>query len=501
VHDRAARSVPRNERDENFVNNDVTPVTYDRGTVTVGIVHFGVGNFHRSHQAMYLDQLLRHGKAFDWGICGIGVLPGDVAMRDALRAQDFEYTLVERRPDGSAPATRIGSIIDFLHAPDELEAVLDRLADPATRIVSLTITEGGYNISDTTGEFDVANTAVAADAQPGAVPSTVFGIVVAGLRLRRDRGIPPFTVMSCDNIEGNGDVARGSFTAFARMVDPELADWIARDVAFPNCMVDRITPVTTDTDRAWVRETFGIADAWPVISEDFIQWVLEDHFPMGRPAWEEVGVQLVEDVRPYELMKLRLLNASHQALAYSGLLSGFEFAHEGTADPVIAEYLRAYMDREATPTLDPVPGVDLDAYKDRLIERFANPYVRDTLGRLATDASDRIPKWLVPVILDRCKAGLRSPLSASIVAGWARYAERCVAGDPLPFRDRQEDAVRAAVARMAADPVGFLRNPDWFGDLADDLAFAEDFTNTLAALRANEDPRPILLELLRSHGE
>jgi mannitol 2-dehydrogenase len=483
------------------VNNEVTPVDYDRSRITIGIVHFGVGNFHRSHQAMYLDRLLRRGDDFEWGICGVGVLPSDAAMRDALRGQDFEYTLVERHPDGAAPATRIGSIVDFLYAPDELEAVLERLADPATRIVSLTITEGGYNISDVTGEFDASNPAIVADAQPGATPSTVFGIVVAGLRRRRERGIPPFTVMSCDNIEGNGHVARGSFTAFARMADPELADWIEREVSFPNCMVDRITPVTTDADRVWVRAQYGIDDAWPVLCEDFVQWVLEDDFPLGRPMWEEVGVQLVADVRPYELMKLRLLNASHQALAYSGLLSGYEFAHEGASDPVIAEYLRAYMDREATPTLDPLPGVDLDAYKDQLIERFANPYVRDTLGRLATDASDRIPKWLVPVIFERRDAGERSPLSASIVAGWARYAERCVAGDPLPFRDRQEDAVRAAVARMADDPLGFLRNPDWFGDLADDTGFADDFRGVLAALRASDDPRPALLELVRSSDQ
>jgi len=485
----------------------VVTVDYDRSAVTAGILHVGVGNFHRSHQAMYLDRLLRDPATFEaarsWGICGVGVLPHDVAMRDALAGQGFAYTLVERHPDGAAPATQIGSIVDFLHAPDDVEAVLDRLADPAIRIVSLTITEGGYNISDVTGEFDVANPAIVADAEGlrsgSAAPATVFGIVVAGLQRRRERGIPPFTLMSCDNIEGNGDVARRTFTAFARLVDPELAAWIEREVAFPNCMVDRITPVTTDADRAWVRETFGVDDAWPVLCEDFVQWVLEDEFPLGRPAWEAVGVQLVEDVRPYELMKLRLLNASHQALAYAGLLAGYEFAHEGAGDPVIAAYLRAYMDREATPTLDPVPGVDLDAYKDRLIERFANPYVRDTLGRLATDASDRIPKWLVPVIRQLRESGAATPLSASIVAGWARYAERVVAegvGNPLPFRDRQEAGVREAVARMAADPLGFLRNPDWFAALADDPAFAAEFLAVLAAFRASDDPRPELRRLV-----
>lgn len=494
----------------------VTPVDYDRGAVSVGIVHFGVGNFHRSHQAMYLDRLLRDPETFEaartWGICGVGVLPGDRAMRDALAGQGFEYTLVERHPDGASPATRIGSIVDYLYAPEQLEDVLERLADPATRIVSLTITEGGYNISDVTGEFDVANPAVVADAQPGAAPQTVFGIVVAGLARRRERGTPPFTLMSCDNIEGNGDVARSTFTAFARLVDPELADWIGSSVRFPNSMVDRITPVTSDADRAWVAETFAldgvpVVDAWPVLCEDFVQWVLEDRFDAedapgeseatagGRPPWERVGVQLVEDVRPYELMKLRLLNASHQALAYAGMLAGYELVHDATRDPVIAAYVRAYMDREATPTLEPVPGVDLEAYKAKLIERFSNEYVCDTLGRLATDASDRIPKWLVPVIRELRAMRAAAPLSASIVAAWVRYAERIVAGDPLPFRDRQEAAVREAVARIADGPAGFLRNPDWFGALADDELFVADFVASLEAFAGSDDPRPELSRL------
>jgi mannitol 2-dehydrogenase len=477
----------------------VLPVTYDRSRIEAGILHFGVGNFHRSHQAMYVDQLLRNPDTFEeartWGICGVGVLPSDCRMRDALRSQDYEYTLIERHPDGQHPATRIGSIVGFLHAPDELEAVLEKLTDPAIRIVSLTITEGGYNISDVTGEFDTEKPAIVADAQPDAVPATVFGIIVAGLRLRRERGIAPFTVMSCDNIEGNGDVARRSFAAFARMIDSELGGWIETEVAFPNCMVDRITPVTTDEDRDWVHDQFGVEDAWPVLSEDFIQWVLEDDFALGRPALEEVGVQLVEDVRPYELMKLRLLNASHQALAYSGILSGYQYAHEAAADPVIVGLLRGYLNEEATPTLDPVPGVDLAVYKERLIERFANPYVRDTLARLATDASDRIPKFLVPVIL-KCRAeGKRVPLSASVVAGWARYAERHFTNDDVPFRDRQEASVHEAVERLTDGANGFLRNRDWFGDLAEDVEFVSEYADALDAFRESEDPRPALARL------
>ncbi|WP_375384035.1 mannitol dehydrogenase family protein [uncultured Microbacterium sp.] len=467
-------------------NEPIVAINYDRSAVQVGIVHFGVGNFHRSHEAMYVDKLLRAGGSKEWGICGVGVLPSDTRMREALRGQALEYTLVERHPDGSTPATRIGSIVEYLSAPTELESVLERLADPATRIVSLTITEGGYNISDATGLFDTTTPAIIADAVPGAIPSTVFGIVLAGLQLRRDRGTAPFTIMSCDNIEENGNVARASFCAFAGLIDRELGEWVAHEVRFPNSMVDRITPVTTDADRDWVHNRFGVDDAWPVLSEGFEQWVLEDDFPLGRPTWEEVGVQLVQDVRPYELMKLRLLNGSHQAMAYFGILAGHTYVQEAATDRDIVTLLTRFMSDEAELTLDPVPGVSLDEYKRQLIERFANPYVGDTLSRLATDASDRIPKFVVPIARSLIASGKPAALCAAVIASWAAYATMYVDGEPLPFRDRQEPAVRNAVELQRTEPNGFLRNRDWFGDLADDEQFADDFARTFIALTSGE---------------
>ncbi|MES2169494.1 MAG: mannitol dehydrogenase family protein [Actinomycetota bacterium] len=451
---------------------------YDPSAVTPGIVHFGVGNFHRAHQALYIDKLLGAGLAQDWSICGVGVLPGDVAMRDALRDGGMRYTLVERYPDGRAPARSVASITEYLFAPDSPEAVLEKLADPSVRIVSLTITEGGYNIDDETGRFLAHTPAIQADLVPGAVPSTVFGMVVEGLRRRRDRGIPPFTVMSCDNLPGNGTVARGSFTAFAELRDPELAAWITAEVSFPNCMVDRITPVTTDEVREWITETYGTRDPWPVASEGFTQWVLEDDFPLGRPPYEQVGVQLVADVTPYEHLKLRLLNASHQAMAYFGYLMGYRYAHEASTDPLIARLLTSWMRDEAAPTLEPVPGVDVEDYERSLMERFANPYVRDTLLRLATDGSDRIAKFVLPVVQDRLAAGGSVELAAAIVASWAVFARGLdEEGDSIPFIDRQADAVASAVARQSDDdPAGFLRDPRIFGDLAHDPIFAEAFT-------------------------
>jgi mannitol 2-dehydrogenase len=456
---------------------------YDRGNVTAGIVHFGVGGFHRAHQAMYLDRLMSSGEALDWGICGVGALPHDRRIIDTLTAQDGLYTLVVKHPDGRREPRVIGSIVELMFAPDDPQAVVERLADPRTRIVSLTITEGGYLVNQVTGEFDESDPSIQADLRDGAVPRTVFGYVVAALGARRAAGTPPFTVMSCDNLPGNGDVARRMMTAFARLKDPGLADWMDAHVAFPNCMVDRITPVTAQEDIDLLASEFGVADGWPVACEPFTQWVLEDHFTDGRPPLEDAGVQLVEGVGPYELMKLRLLNASHQALCYLGYLAGYRYAHEVCQDPLFVDFLLAYMEREGSPTLPEVPGVDLDAYRHQLIERFANPEVRDTLARLCAESSDRIPKWLVPVIVDNLRTGGEVDRSALVVASWARYAEGVdEQGEPIQVVDRIKDRVMAAAARQEGDPLAFLRDRDLFGGLVDDARFTEVFTDALSML-------------------
>lgn len=457
--------------------------TYDRSRLTTGIVHLGVGGFHRAHQAMYLDRLMAEGKALDWAVCGVGVLPSDVRMRDALAAQDGLYTMVLKHPDGRLEARVIGSIKEYLLAPDDPEAVLEKMASPEVRIVSLTVTEGGYNIHHVTGEFDLDNPAVAADLFDGAVPTTTFGLVTEALRRRRDRGVPPFTVMSCDNIQGNGEVARRAFTTFARAKDADLAAWIEENVAFPSSMVDRITPVTTDADRALVAERFGIDDAWPVVAEPFEQWALEDTFPTGRPPFEDAGVQVVADVEPYELMKLRLLNASHQALCYVGYLSGYRYAHEVAGEDVFARFLLGYMDDEGTPTLEPVPGIDLDLYKRTLIERFANPHVADTLARLCAESSDRIPKWLLPVVRHHLATGGPIEHAALVVASWARYDEGVdEAGEPIEIVDRLADRLHRAALTQRTDPLAFLRDREVFGDLVDDERFTAAYTAALESL-------------------
>jgi mannitol 2-dehydrogenase len=459
---------------------DVAIPSYDRKDVTLGIVHFGVGGFHRSHQAMYLDRLMNDGLAHDWGICGVGLLPGDRRMRDVMRAQDCLYTLVTKAPDGSRAARVIGSIIDYRYAPDEPSEVLDTLVSPDIRVVTLTVTEGGYNLHRVTGEFISDGPGIAEDLACPDAPGTVFGFVVEALARRRAAGIAPFTVVSCDNVQENGHVARAAFAGFARLRDPELADWITEHVRFPNSMVDRITPATTDADRQLLAADFGIVDAWPVVCEPFTQWVLQDEFELGRPPLERAGVHVVDDVEPYELMKLRLLNGSHQALAYAGYLAGYRFVHEATADPAFAQWLRGYMREEAVPSLLPVPGVGIDAYVTELITRFSNPEIHDTLDRLCVDSSERIPKFLLPVIRYQLDVGGPIDRSVAVIACWARYAEGSDEQEQaIDIVDPARAELTEAALRQRTDRLSFVSNRSVFGDLVDDERFVRSYGRAL----------------------
>lgn len=457
--------------------------SYDRSAATVGIVHFGFGNFHRSHQAMYVDRLMETGQGLDWGICGVGVLPQDAHMRDVMAAQDDLYTLVLRHPDGSLEPRVVGSVLDFVFGPDDPEAVYARLVDPAVRIVSLTVTEGGYLNNPVTGQFDPDLPSVVHDVADIAHPQTAFAYIVEGLRRRRAAGIAPFTVLSCDNLQGNGMYCQRAVSGLAKLVDPELAAWIDDNVHFPNCMVDRITPVTTDADRAAVHENFGIEDAWPVPGEPFTQWIIEDDFPTGRPALEAVGVQFTHDVKPYELMKLRLLNASHQAIAYLGAPLGYVYVDEAMADDHIRRYLEVYMATEGAPTLGELPGIDLEAYMATLIERFSNPKMKDTLVRLATDGSNRMPRWALPTLNANLAAGRPVPLGGVLVAAWAEYWALIGRGE-LPASEVPEDIKAADLAKAALDPnpMAFVELASLFGDLATHQPFVEAYLHARAVL-------------------
>ncbi|CQD02692.1 mannitol 2-dehydrogenase [Mycobacterium europaeum] len=439
----------------------IEPPNYDRGAVTVGIAHIGAGHFHRAHQAAYINLLLQQGLALDWGICGVGVMPADWTMRDVLNDQDGLYTLILENPNGSRDAQVIGSIVDYRYAPDDPESALEVLTAASTRIISLTITEGGYRDPD----------------------GPAFALITEALARRRDRGIPAPTVVSCDNIENNGDVARRTVLASAERRDPALAEWVAEHARFPNSMVDRITPATTLEMAAEVRRDFGVNDRWPVVAEPFSAWVIEDDFADGRPPLEQAGVLLVDDVRPYELMKLRLLNAGHQCLAYFAHLCGFQFVHEAARDPLFAEFLLSYFDNEAIPTLPPVPGIDLHEYARTLVERFANPAVRDTVARLCAYSSDRIPKWLFPVVCDNLAADGPVQLAAAAVASWARYAEGTDEwGRPYEVVDQLADSLIPIARSQHRNPTAFIEVTAVFCDLAHQPRFVEAYRWALDSL-------------------
>jgi mannitol 2-dehydrogenase len=397
------------------------------------LVHLGLGAFARSHLLAYVSDL-----PDPEPVVGVGLLPGDAAVRDALAARGNRYDLVLAHPDGTRTSREL-SLTEYLFAPEDREAVLSRLADPCCRIVTLTVTEGGWGLP----------TAPA--------PGSAAGLVVEGLRRRRAAGLPPYAVLSCDNVQDNGHVARDSIAGYADLVDAELGAWVRSEVAFPCSMVDRITPAPTDQ---------GV-----VVAEPFRQWVVEDRFPLGRPRWEDAGALLVEDVRPYELVKLRLLNAGHQVLAYPALLLGHALVHDAVPD--LAPLLRAWWD-EARPTLAPAPGIDLDDYTATLLERFANAHVADTVARLACFASDRVPGFVLPVVRDNLAAGRPVPVAALVLAAWARSLET----------GREVIDTRAVPAGEALldDPV--------LGGLGSRPELRTPFLLALAALRA--DPRAAL---------
>ena len=462
----------------------VTAPTYDRGRLTPAIVHIGVGGFHRAHQAVYLDDIAERRISLEWGERGVGLLPQDSRMAEALSPQDCLYTVVAR--DAHEDTARIvGSMVGYIFAPDNPEAVLRALAGAATRIVSLTITEGGYNFNQATGEFNAAHPAIQHDLEHPAAPTTVFGYLCEGLDRRRRAGMVPFTVLSCDNVQGNGAIARKMMLSFAALRDPALSAWMEANVAFPNCMVDRITPQTTDADRALVAASFGVEDAWPVVTEPFTQWVVEDAFCNGRPPLEEVGVQIVSDVHPYEMMKMRLLNASHQAMGYLGYLAGYRYVHDVMGDALFRSYIARLMDDDITPLLPPVPGVDLSQYKHTLIERFANPKIGDTLARLCTDGSDRMPKFVLPSIAEALAEQRPHRLLVLAVAGWFRYLRGVDdAGKTIQLQDQLAHELRACAVAGGDDPRALLGLHSLFGDLAHHAAFVDELATALRAVSA-----------------
>jgi mannitol 2-dehydrogenase len=453
---------------------------FDPARVEAGIVHLGMGGFHRAHMARYTHNLMeRRSDALGWGIIGAGLMPADRRMRDSLGPQDNLYTLVER---GSADetVTVIGSLANVIFAGESSSALLQAIEKPQIRIVSLTVTEHGYCLNRSTKQLDPEHPLIRKDLAQPARPASAIGIVVEAYRQRMAAALPPFTALSCDNIQHNGTVLREAVLALAALRDLKLADWIAANGCFPSTMVDRITPVTIDEDIAALAGRYGVIDRWPVFSEMFTQWVIEDRFPVGRPAWEDVGAQFVADVAPYEFMKLRLLNASHLAVSGMGRLAGYVTIADAMADPLITRYMAALMDRETGPTVPDVPGIDLPRYKATLIERFANPAIRDTVERVNTDAPLNI---LVDPIRDRLRAGLSVELLALALAAWLRRVRgEDEQGQHIDIRHPLAERLRAKAIEGGPDPGPLLAMTELFGTTGTDARLREPVGRSLASL-------------------
>lgn len=472
------RAVPLNAATLGELDPRVGVPAYNRSELTASIVHIGVGGFHRAHLATYADELAARGHT-DWGIAGSGIMPSDKRMAEVLAAQDGLYTLITR--GGQATSVHVvGSILDYILAAGDSEPLVARIADPATRIVSLTVTEGGYPVNEDEARFDPT--------LAPAGPESAFGVIVAALGRRRELGIGPLTVMSCDNVIANGEVTRLAVVGVAEARDASLARWIDGNVTFPNGMVDRITPATTDADRAFLAEEYGVRDGWPVVTEPFRQWVIEDAFVAGRPPWEELDITVTADVEPYELMKLRLLNAGHSSIAYLSALAGIELVDEAMREPVISRFLGRFLEDEAGPVLPDIPGIDVPAYQASLIERFSNPAIGDQISRLCLDGSAKFPKFLLPTIRNQLQEGGPVTLSALALAGWCSYLVG-IADDGSPIElaaDPDLANARVLAAESLSDPARFLTYRRVFGDdLAGNDRFRNEFVDALSKLRSS----------------
>jgi mannitol 2-dehydrogenase len=464
--------------------SDIDAPTYDRSQLKAGIVHIGVGGFHRAHQAAYINDLLKTPGSEQWAICGVGLLENNRSLRDILVKQDYLYSLVVRHPNGKVENKVIGSMIDFIFAPDNKQAVINKLAHIDTKIVSLTITEGGYNLHPTTGDLDLENPDIVHDINNPDDPQTAFGYIAAALKVRKQKGMKAFTVQSCDNIQHNGEVTRKMLLTFTAQQDIELSEWIAIHVKCPNAMVDRITPVTTPTDIDYVTETFGLTDKWPVTTESFSQWVIEDNFSDGRPNWDLAGAQFVTDVTPFEKMKIRLLNAGHSVLGLLGSIHGYSTIDETVSDSDFSEYLRAFMDLEVTPLLEPLEGIDLELYKSTLIERFSNPTIKDSLSRICSESSAKLPKFLIATIHENLNANRDCSLATLVIATWCLYLDKQTnqAQKVLTIQDAMKEELIQYAQKTQIDKLAFLKFDSVFSDLSIHPVFSQYYANAIDTL-------------------
>jgi len=492
------KAIELNQNNLTKIAQQIPCPKYDRKALKTGIVHIGVGGFHRSHQAYYIHQLLEKYNILDWGICGVGLREADRAIYDILKKQDGLYTLIIQHPNGNMESEVIGSIQEMLLAVDNPNHVLDKMAHVDTKIVSLTITEGGYNFNSQTGDFNFENKDVQHDLKHLDQPKTVFGYLTAALRKRRAKKITAFSILSCDNIPHNGAVTRKVILDFAKKQDPELATWIEHEVTFPNTMVDRITPVTSTTDSNYLKKTHNYKDEWPVICEPFLQWVVEDTFSNDRPPLEKLGVQFVDDVLPYENMKIRLLNAGHSVLGIPGAVHGHPSINDCMNDPVYAKFMRQFMDKEATPILKAIVGVNFEAYKDSLESRFINPNIKDSVSRICSESSSKLPKFLIPTIQDNLAINGSIRYATFILATWCYYSDKEVNenNSPLEIIDVNKTELHQAASKTEKNPFAFLELHDIFGKLSTNERFKKTYKEMIELIYKTKNIKKLMSDMI-----
>ncbi|WP_179319952.1 mannitol dehydrogenase family protein [Winogradskyella helgolandensis] len=460
--------------------------TYDRSNLKTGIVHVGIGGFHRAHEAFYTDELLHNESIKDWGICGVALLDFDTKIYNTLKEQDGLYTLIIKELDGTLTKRVIGAITECLFAPEDPIKVIEKMASPEVKIISLTITEGGYNYNEATKEFDFSNPLIQHDLEQPKAPKTIFGYLTQALKLRKERGLKGCTIQSCDNIQGNGHMTKRMLLSYVTTAEPELVSWIEANVSFPNAMVDRITPATSTLDIELLKETSGIDDAWPVVCEPFKQWVIEDDFIAGRPAWETVGAQFVDDVVPYEKMKLTLLNAGHSVLGILGALYGYSTIDEAVGNADISSFLRIYMGNEVTPTLGNLEGVNLKNYKFSLIQRFGNTYIKDQIDRICSQSSAKIPIFILPTINAQLQTKGAIEHAAFIIAAFAIYSVGVNEfGTQLIIKDAMEPILNQKAIASRSNPEAFLEIEVIFGTLKGNPTFVKAYNNAYQNIMSN----------------
>ena len=462
----------------NDLPESIARPVYDRTSLTPGIVHVGLGNFHRAHQAWYLHRLLQLGLNRDWAIIGAGVRPYDAAQRKKFGKQDCLSTLIQLDPSGSS-AEVIGAMIDYVPVEEGNAALIRRMADPAIRIVALTVTEGGYYIDPATKCFDAAHPDIRHDAANPDRPRTVFGAMVAALRFRRDQGIGPFTGQSCDNLQGNGAVLRQTLVSLARETDPGLAGWIDSNCTFPNSMVDCIVPATGPNELALARK-LGIDDQVPVTHEGFRQWVIEDAFCSGRPNWDLVGATFSDRVHDYEEMKIRILNAGHQIIANLGEILSIETISDCMAQPLVRTLFCKVQREEILPHVKPVPNVPKEDYLDLVRRRFSNTAIADTTRRVSFEGSARHPGFVLPILRDGLEAGTPVEGLALVEALWARMCGgRREDGTVIEPNDPFWDTLLEAAQAAREHPCAWLEQRQFYGDLAEEPRFVHAFERWL----------------------